>query len=129
MITPHILNLKVKKLKFLCLHNFNQAATTEANSIIQRDFDLIYFSEDQVIEIVDDLDLFIIYIFINCRDLALECLKNIRETLDGIFVKNLLLVNRFFKKQGTSASADIGTLAQLPDDILYVLNQIIYRDI
>ena len=123
MITPYILNLKVKNLKYLCLYNFNHAATTEANSIIQRDFDLIYFSEDQILKIVDYLDLFIIYIFINCKDFALESLKNVRDILDRIFINNLLLVNRINKNN------DVGTLAKLPNDILCVVNQIIYRDL
>lgn len=118
-MTPFLLNLKVKNLKFLALHNFNHAATFEANNIIQSDFDFDYFTEDQIIQIVDYLDLFIIYIFINCKYFALESLQGVRDILDKVFTNNLLLVNRFCKR-------DIGTLEVLSNDLLLKIKQHVY---
>jgi hypothetical protein len=119
---PFMLNLKVKNLKFLAIHNFNYAATSEANNIIQCDFDLDYFTDEQVLAIVDLLDLFIIYIFINCKTCALDALRDIRNILDKVFVNNLLLVNRFFKKE-------IGTLDILPDDVLFTIRKNVYANL
>lgn len=121
MIHPHILNLRLKRIKNIIKQDEHDRAIEEIDTIIRDEFDTLYFSNDAVDIIVDKLELAMISLLMSTPIFAIVNLNIVRTVLDKIFIKNLLLVNRLFKE-----GSDIGTLAKLPDLVKFELHKEIY---
>jgi hypothetical protein len=128
MITPHIVNMRMKRIQMLMsfanheLEYFGIAY--ELEDLENYGFDKDAFPPACLQDINALLDKAILSAFLCLHNDILECVGKIRECLVPVFVSNLLLVNRFSKND-----ADIGTLIQLPSDMLFEIQKQIYNNI
>lgn len=122
-VTPHILNICLKRIKNIITHGDYDRAVDEADTLIARKFDPEFFTAPMVELITDRLDMVIIFLWSYTESAALEMIQHIRKTvLDPIFVKNLWLANRILNEK----KRDIGTLDELPDLVQFEIRRILY---
>jgi hypothetical protein len=123
LITPQILNLRLKHYKNLIANGEYARVTSDIeedlNSIIKSE----YFTDEQVELINDKLGLAQLLCFVEVGNAALDEFKCLRNMLDEIFTRNLLIATRLMKE--TTCPCYLGTLDDLPDLVKFEINKII----
>lgn len=135
MLSPHNLNIRLRRFKNMIKTSDPDeyhVAIEAIEKTCKDDYDMTYFSPENVMFIINKLEFAILCLFLDIPDSALEVMSEIRsQVLDKIFIRNLLFVNRFFKHEYDEhyENWDIGTLNVLPDLIKYEIHKIIYTSI
>jgi len=126
MISPHIVNMRMKRIQMLLSVASDEreyfVIAHELEDIETHGLDTDIFTPAYAEAVHEHLENAIAYAFLCLPTHVLQCIEKIRECLQPIFVQNLLLVNRFFKQD-----SDVGTLASLPDGILFEIQKEIYK--
>lgn len=131
MISPHLLNMRLKRVKNMVeLHDDIDAAVDELDRLRDAEYDMSYFTKSMVEAFCYNLQMAMIMYIVNDADHAKACLGQVRSLLDRVMVKELLLVNRFFKDNDSSSPDDVGEfLYMLPDAVKYEIHRIVYRSL
>jgi hypothetical protein len=125
MTTLQNLNVFLEKIKNIVIQEKFELLQSEIDTFILKDFDLNYINQNDSIKIKDELELIVIFSFVNSLCGAMTALASIRKIIDPIFIKHLWFINRFFK---SSEIENIGTLSVLPDLVLFEIQKIIYDE-
>ena len=125
MATPQNVNVFLKKIKNIVIQEKFDLIQEEVDAFMVRDFDPNYINENDIEKIKNELELIIIFGFVESSCGAMSSINVIRKILDTVFVKHLWFVNRFLK----TPEDDIGTLAFLPDLALFEIQNRIYHEL
>lgn len=124
LASPHSITLTFRRIENIVkVSNDFETAANILNTLLNKPFDPVYFTEDQIEALKNEIDLCVLYMTCELANGFDESFEKIREMLSPIYVKNLWFAGRLLTQK------DIGTLADLPQLFKYQLYQRLIRDL
>lgn len=126
IVSPQILNLHLKRFKNIIKNQEEdyESAIKSIDIMIEREFDACHFSISDVEIIKNKMLLAQLLLFMSVPNSAITELDIIRKMLDRCFLSHLWMPNRLMKSEVTSA--EIGSLADLPELVRFKIHKIIF---
>lgn len=131
-IGPHVLNIFLKRIRFACEEAEDYEHVAErADHLLAREFDEAVFEPIIIEDIRYSLEMIVLFAYSESKQNIMLYVSHIRQILDVIFKRYLLVAQRIYRSITPTASgsftADIGNMSDLPEGVQYKIMGAIYE--
>ena len=131
-IGPHVLNIFLKRIRFACEEAEDYEHVAErADHLLAREFDEAMFEPIIIEDIRYSLEMVVLFAYSESKQNIMLYVSHIRQILDDIFKRYLLVAQRLYTSitptASSSCTTDIGNMEDLPEGVRYKIMGAIYE--